>query len=427
MRPAPSPVALPRPKGHPFPFAALRHREYRLFWTGLLGSVVGYQMAHLGMGWLVYELTGRPRIIALLGLATVGPALLLTMVGGVLADRRERRRLIIASEGGMTALMGVTAVLTLGGWVEVWHLLAVAAATSAIFALEIPVRQALFPRLLPRAALASAVALNSAVWQGARIIGPALGGLLIARAHVGWLFALAGLGALLMAGAVGLLRPLPGEGRPSSGSLAHMAEGVRFVRQNSPFAALIGLAFVATLFGMSYLFLLPVFAKDVLRVGAEGLGFLSAAGGAGSLLAAMGAGALGGIPHRGVLLLGGAAGFGLLLIAFAFSPWYPLSLFLLLLAGGAGSVYMVLTMTTLQERVPEHLRGRVMGIFSAAWSLIPLGAVQSGLLADLLGAPWAVALGGLVTLGAALGAALTSPSLRRLRPLAAEPLPAPAG
>ncbi|MFN3974071.1 MAG: MFS transporter [Dehalococcoidia bacterium] len=402
------------------PFASLQHRDYRLFWMGLAASVVGYQMSQLGMAWLAYELTGRPRTLALLGLATAGPAIILNLVGGALADRLERRRLIMATQGTMFVLMGVLATLTLTGRLAVWHLLTVAAAASAVFAFDTPARQALYPRLIPRPHLTSAVALNSSVWQGSRIVGPALGGVLIARADAGWLFSIAALGAVLMGLAVFLIRPLPREERLLRSPFREVMEGVRFVKGSSLFAFLIGIAFCNSLFGMSYVFLLPVFARDVLRVGAEGLGYLSAVGGVGSLLATLGAGALGDIGARGTLLIGGALGFGLLLVGFALSPWFLLSLLLLFLGGVAGSVYMVLTLTTLQERVPDRLRGRVMGIFSITWSMMPLGAVQSGLIADAMGAPFAVGLGGVLTVAFALGLVLASPSLRRLRPLGVE-------
>lgn len=425
MRPGPpTPTPLSADPGQRrllLPFAALQHRDYRLFWMGLVASVVGYQMSQLGMAWLAYELTGRPRTLALLGLATAGPAILLNLVGGTLADRLERRRLIMGTQSTVLVLMGVLATLTLTGGLAVWHLLVLAAASSAVFAFDTPARQALYPRLVPRPHLTSAVALNSSVWQGSRIVGPALGGVLIARADAGWLFVMAALGAVLMVLAVFLIRPLPREEGAPRSPFREVTEGVRFVKGNSLFSFLIGIAFCNSLFGMSYIFLLPVFAQDVLRVGAEGLGYLSAVGGVGSLLATLGAGALGGIAARGTLLIGGAVGFGLLLIAFALSPWFLLSLLLLFLGGVAGSVYMVLTLSTLQERVPDHLRGRVMGIFSVTWSMMPLGAVQSGFIADAVGAPFAVALGGALTVAFALGPALASPSLRRLRPLGVEP------
>lgn len=423
-RPLSPSLGSPPPRGSlALPFTALAQRDYRLFWMGLVASVMGYQMSQLGLAWLAYEMTGRPRTLAFLGLATAGPAILLNLVGGTLADRLERRHLIMATQSTLLVLMGMLAVLTLTGRLAVWHLLAIAAASSAVFAFDTPARQALYPRLVPRPALTSAVAMNSSVWQGSRIVGPALGGVLIARAHAGWLFVGAALGALLMGLAMAFLRPLPAEARPPRRAWDEITEGVRFVRGNSLFAFLMGIAFFNSLFGMSYIFLLPVFARDVLRVGAEGLGYLSSVGGVGSLLATLGAGALGGVSARGVLLVGGAVAFGLLLIAFALSPWYLLSLFLLFVAGVAGSVYMVLTLSTLQERVPDRLRGRVMGIFSITWSMMPLGAVQSGLIADRVSAPFAVALGGALTVAFALVPALANPSLRHLHPLGTDAPP----
>ena len=392
---------------------AFRYRDFRLFWSGLLMSVLGFQLLQVTHTWLVYDLTESARYLALLGLVTAVPTIVLNLFGGVVADRFDQRRLLIVTQGTSALLIASLATLAAMEAVTVAHLLVVAFVSGAVLAFDTPSRQSLYPHLIHRDDLMNAVALNTSIWQGTRIIGPAIGGVVIARAGgAAAAYYLAALGFLIMVGMLSAIRVPPIERGPAMNVLKSMGEGIGFIRGNGVFAFLIGLTFFNSFFGMSFIFLLPIFAEDILGVGSEGFGYLHAASGIGALGMTFVAAALGKTRWKGPLLIGGATTFGLLLIAFALSRSYPLSLVILFLMGSSSTLYMVLVMTTLQARVPDRLRGRVMGIYGMTWSLLPLGAVQSGFVADLVSAPFAVAVGGAAVAAFALGLGASS---RRVR------------
>ena len=395
-------------------FSALRYRDFRLYWSGLLVSVGGYQMVMVAQGWLIYDLTGEAKFLGFLGLVTALPTIILNLYGGVVADRVNQVRLIQATQGASALFMGLLATLVLLDVVEVWHVLVIALFSGSLLAFDSPSRMALFPHLIERKALMNAIALNSLVWQGTRIVGPTLAGFLIAVSGLASPFYLAGICFLAMVLAMRAIHP-PSIPRSQAGKvLQDLAEGARFIRGNGLFTFLIGLTFFNSFFGMSYMMLLPVFAKDILEVGALGLGFLMGVSGVGAVLVLVLVATRADSQHKGFFLIGGAVLFGVLLIAFALSRSYPLSLFILFLAGGSSTLYMIMVQTTLQTQVPDRLRGRVMGIYGMTWSLLPLGAMQSGFLADLVSAPFAVGLGGAAVALFTLGVAVFNSRIRRM-------------
>ena len=395
-------------------FSALGYRDFRIYWSGLLISVGGYQMVQVAQGWLIYDLTGEAKFLGLLGLVTAVPTIILNLYGGVVADRVNQLRLIQATQGATAVFMGLLGTLVLLDLVEVWHVLVIALFSGALLAFDSPSRMALFPHLIERKALMNAVALNSLVWQSTRIVGPTLAGLLIAVSGLASPFYLAGFCFLAMVLAMRAIHPPPIPRSQAGNVLQEMAEGARFVRDNGLFAFLIGMTFFNSFFGMSYMMLLPVFARDILEVGALGLGLLIGVSGVGAVLVLVLAATQADSRHKGLFLIGGAVLFGGLLIAFAVSRSYPLSLLLLFLAGGSSTLYMIMVQTTLQAQVPDRLRGRVMGIYGMTWSLLPLGAMQSGFVADLVSAPFAVGLGGGAVALFALGIALFNARIRRM-------------
>ncbi len=399
--------------------SALRYPSYRRFWIGMVASVLGFQIMTIAQGWLIYDLTGSKLFLGYIGLATGLPAIVLNLFGGVVADKVNQRRLLLFTQGLSSTIMLVVATLVFTGQVQVWHLLVSAFIIGAVQAFDTPTRMALFPQLVDRKDMMNAVAMNSIVWQGTRIIGPALGGIILAT-HWGVApgFYAAFLGYLVMAMMVATLSVRPVQRAQGASMLQDMAQGLNFVRRNTIFAFLIGMTFFNSLFGLSYIFLLPVFAKDILHVGAPGLGYLNAASGVGAVLGTMFAATMGNSQRKGWLLLAGAVLFGVSLILFAVSnavaPSMPISLTLLFLAGGFTSMYMIVLMTTLQTLVPDELRGRVMGIYGMTWSLMPLGAMQAGLIAEYTSAPFAVGLGGAAVILFAVGMAIGSRQVRTL-------------
>ena len=378
---------------------ALRHSQFRRFWMGMVASVLGFQIMTVAQGWLIYDLTDSKIALGFVGLAAGLPAIALNLFGGVIADKVNQRRLLMATQITSSVGMLALAMLTLLGLVEPWHIIASAFLIGSVQAFDTPTRQALFPHLIEREDMLNAVALNSMVWQGTRVIGPAIGGIIIgSRLGVAPGFFAPFLGFLLMAVMVSTLR-LPPIKRAEGSTLLHdMAQGINFVRTNTIFAYLIGMTFFNSIFGMSYIFILPVFARDIFEVASFGLGVLHAVSGFGAILGTLITASLGNFRYKGYLLLGGAVLFGTFLILFAATSYvfvsFPLSLVFLFFAGVSTSIYMITIMSTLQLMVPNELRGRVMGIYGMTWSLLPVGAMQAGAIAEYTSAPLAVAVGG---------------------------------
>ena len=263
---------------------ALHYPAYRAFWLGLLASVSGFQMLRFGQFWLVYQLTGSPLALGYVGLANGVPAICLNLFGGVFADRFDQRRLIMTTQSLTASLIFVLATLTLLNVVQVWHVLVIAFCAGAVESFDQPARQSLYPHLIDRKVMVSAVALNSSIWQGTRIIMPAVAGCIIAWTGTAVAFYLAGLGFLTMATVMYRLQ-VPPITRQARGSAVHdIREGLTFIRQNSIFSFLIAMTFFNSFFGLAYITLMPVLAVEILHVGAKGQGLLMGAGGVGSLL-----------------------------------------------------------------------------------------------------------------------------------------------
>lgn len=401
-------------------FRALRHRNYRIYWLGMVVAITGLQVQTVAQGWLVYQLTGSTARLGAVGLSQAIPTLLLTLFGGVIADRVDRRRLIIGTQAAIAVLLFLLAGLVATERVEFWHILAIAFVVGAVQAFDQPARMALVPHLVVRDDLMSAVALGSMVWQSSRIIGPSLAGVLIWRLGVAPCFFLTALGYGVMVLAMLALR-VPrvlgtGERRHV---VRELGEGIGYVLRNPVFATLIGLTFFNSIFGMSYVTMMPVFARDILHAGSQGYGFLMGASGVGALIGTTLVASLGGAAPRGKLLLGGAVGFGTLIVVFAVSRVYPLSLSVLFAMGALSALYMTSVQTLVQALVHDEVRGRVLSIYSLTWSLMPLGGFLSGAIASTFanpatGAPVAVGLGGALVVIMAAFVAAAVPRVRRL-------------
>ncbi len=387
------------PKTRAHVFTALKTPPFRRYWMGSLASVLGFQIMLIAQGWLVYDLSGEEIYLGYAGLAAGIPAILLNAFGGVVADKVDPRRLLMITQTACCVLMIILGIITSLGIVEIWHVLLFAFLIGCVNAFDMPTRQALFPHLIKREDMMNAVALNSMVWQGTRVVGPAIGGVIIGtRFGEGPGFFAASVGFVAMA-FVAYSLVVPEIKRASGNSMAHeLIQGVRYVWTHPIFLFLIGMTFFNSIFGMSYNILLPVFARDIFDVGSSGLGLLGSAAGCGAIIGTIFTASLGNFKHKGRLVFGGAISFGLLLILFAVTSsafaFFPLALVLVFFAGLSTSVYMVTVMTTLQMLVPDELRGRVMGLYYMTFSLMPIGALQSGVIAQYTSAPFAVAVGG---------------------------------
>ena len=397
---------------------ALRYPAYRAYWLGLLASVSGFQMFRVGQGWLIYEITGSPWSLGLVGAANAIPGIFFNLFGGVFADRLDKRRLIMFTQLTTGGLIFVLATLTLLDLVEPWHVLVIAFLAGGVEAFDNPARQALYPHLIDRSVMMSAVAMNSVIWQGTRIIAPAIAGVLIDVLNTESALFISGMGFVVLA-VVMLRLKIPSIPRGALGNpLQDIKEGLRFVKVNSIFSFLIGMTFFNSFFGMAYVMLMPIFAVDILEVGARGQGLLLGMSGAGALVNTLYIGARGSVPHRGLAIIGGAVLFGLAVAAFALTSQYvgslSLAMALMFFMGIFNSVYMISIQSALQIMVPDRMRGRVMGIYGMTWSIMPLGGMQASALTNVFSAPTAIAAGGLAVALFALGQAAFNSTIRNL-------------
>jgi predicted MFS family arabinose efflux permease len=372
-------------------YPALGFPLYRRYWTASFASVGATQLITLGQGWLVFELSQSAFQLGVLGAAASLPNILMTLAGGVLADRFDKRRIMLATSLSISLLLAVLAWLDASGRVVVWHVLCIAALFSLITGVDWPARVSMYPRLVDRPAFMSAVALNSFIWQASRMAMPALGGLLIAATDTWVVFALGAAGFLVMFTVVLTLPDQPSE--PVAGSaLQQVREGIAFIWHTPLFRWLMGLTFVGMFFGQSFNQLMPVFA-DLLESGETGYGYLLSAGGIGSVAGTLLIGGVHQYPRLGRLMLGAAAAACVTTIVFAalaLTGIFAIAITAVLLGAIFAAGFNITSMTVLQLSVPDRLRGRVMGIHSMGFSLMAAGALLLGALAERLGAAPAV-------------------------------------
>jgi MFS family permease len=364
----------------------LSYPLYRRYWLASLASVGGWQISAIAMGWLVFELSGSAFDLGVLGAATALPAIILTIAGGVIADRFEKRAVLIVTTALNVVLLCVLAVLEFSGVVTVWHIWLIAAAISIVSGVDWPTRQSFFPHLIEKPALLSAVALNSVLWQSTRMVLPALGGVMLAWLQAGYVFMLAALGYGIMLWVIfGIRLHLPGSVTQSV--LEQTREGVRFILQTPLFRNLILLSYATMFFLSAYMQLMPAFA-GLFEAGPAGFGVLMSATGVGSITGTAIAGGFKVGRHYGSVMLFAALAGTVFLFAFAATallPNYGLGLAVVMLAAAATSVFLIFSTTALQSQVPDELRGRVMGIHGITYSLMPMGALLTGSLAQPLG------------------------------------------
>lgn len=396
-------------------FAALRGRNYSLYWFGLVFYVLGHRAEYMTFAWMTWEVSRDPMSLAYLGLAQGVPLVLFQLYGGVLADRINRLRLLVATQTLIAVTLAVAFGMTLAGVARLELLLTLAALTNTFRAFDEPSRMALIPQLIERERLPNAIALGSIPWQAGRMIGPSITGVLIAAfgGAVGFgMAAAASCVALLLYSRLRLSGETPAhDGRHA---LQQFAEGMRFVARNFVFASLIALALFNSLFAMSYLTLLPIYADAYFHAGATGYGLLNAAHGTGALLGSLTVATIAHLTlRRGTALLTGATCLGCLLMVFSRSQTLGMALPALVLVGFSNTFYLMQVSTFLQQHVPDHLRGRVMSLYSLCWNLLPLGGLLAGALAAAVDARFAVLFGGAMVAANAL-VLLTSRRLRAI-------------
>lgn len=400
-------------------FRALAHRDYRLFVAGQLVSLVGTWMQTVAQGWLVYRLSGSPSLLGIVSFAGLAPSFLLSSLGGVVADRLDPRRLALLTQTALLVQATVLGVLTVTGQVRPWHVIVLSVVMGLVNAFDLPARQVLVARVIPKPDLPNAIALNASIFHGSRILGPSLAGLLVAAVGEGWCFLANAVSYLSALAALALMRLQPPEGRPAPRPvLEHLAEGLRYVHGTRSMRRRFGILAAVCLLGMPYTVLMPVVARDVLNAGPRGLGWLMGAGGVGATLAALFLATQKDTARLGRFMLGATALLGVALAAFGASRSFPLSVALIIPVGFCMVAHMTSNNTLVQVEVPDALRGRVMALHATVFmGAVPVGGLVAGLAAERLGAPWTLALLGLGCLLAAgiyaLGSATASTTRAR--------------
>jgi MFS family permease len=393
--------AINEKKGFRGALPAFRHRNFRLFWFGQLVSLVGTQMQMVALGWLVLRISNSPFYVGLTMSLGLLPILLFSLFAGMLADRVNKRRLLLATQTASLIQAAALTALVASGHAAVWNLIALAVVTGVINAVDSPTRQSFVSEMVPHDSIMSAVALNSMVFNGTRVVGPAVAGFMIHAVGESGCFFVNAASFVPVIAAIAMMRDselfITGGG-PARGTPAHeLKEGFKYVRHDPSVRGLLAALAVMSLFAMPSMVLLPVFAQNVLHVGAKGMGWMSAATGAGAVMVMM----LMSFAKRrgiftGVISVSGLI-FGATMIMFGLSRNFYLSLATLALAGAGLMAGIAMTNTTLQMITPQHLRGRVMGFYTFVFlGMAPPGSFLIGLAAEYFGAPASVAGAGVI-------------------------------
>lgn len=395
------------------PFIALKYRDFRLLWLGLLISRVGSEMQVMAVNWHIYLLTGSALSLGLIGLSRFLPIVFFSLAGGMAADIIERRKLMLAAQISMTISALMLAAVTFSGHINPLIIYLLIGVNSAASAFETPARQSLVPHLVPKKHFINAVSLNTTMWHTAIVLGPSLAGFAIAFLGVGSVYIINAASFLAVIFAlIAMTTKESKKPRNTSFNLSYLVEGISFVRKSPIIYSTMLLDFFATFFSSATV-LLPIFAKDILAVGPAGLGLLYAAPSVGAVTASIIVSSLGHIRNQGKVLLAAVFVYGLATILFGLSRSFYLSLVLLTLTGIGDIVSTIIRNTVRQLATPDYLRGRMVSVNMIFFMGGPqLGETEAGILAAVLGTPASVAIGGIGTIVATLFLAILVPKLR---------------
>lgn len=396
-------------------FQALRHRNFRLWFFGQLTSLVGTWMQTIAQNWLVYQLTGSARDLGLVNFVGAVPLIPLTLFAGSIADRFSKRRIIFAMQAAMMVQAFVLAILCWTGAVALWHVLVLAFLLGAAQALDTPARQAFVVELVGKEDLANAIALNSGIFHGARVIGPAVAGILVAAAGVSGAFFLNGVSFLAVLFGLylmdaSLIRRVRAEGADGK----DLWGGVRYLRRTRAARGIVLLVTLSALLAMPYHILVPIFAREVFGRGAEGYGVLMSAAGIGAVLGSLFAASGPAVRRKGTALAAASFAFPFLLFAFAFTRNFAAAVVLLVAIGFSFVLQSAPANSLLQSLVPDTLRGRVLAIYVSLFlGMMRLGGLLLGFLAQAASAPLALAAAAVASLACGAAVFVRYPELRR--------------
>jgi MFS family permease len=395
-------------------FRALRYYNFRLFFAGQLISLIGTWMQMVAQSWLVYRLTGSSALLGLVGFSSQIPVFLFSPLGGVVADRYNRHRLLIFTQSASMVLALVLAVLTLTHHILIWHIFVLSATLGIVNAFDIPVRQSFFHEMVGRADLINAIALNSSMYNCARIIGPAIAGLLVSWIGEGWCFFANGVSYIAVIAGLLFMHVTPrAVARTKESAWHHVVEGARFVGSARPMRALLLLVGVIGFFGLQYSTLMPIFADRIFHSGAHGLGILLGINGAGALCGALVMAAKRGLQGLMRWIAIAACVFSVSIAAFGVAPTFWSAAILLFVVGFATMIHFGSTNTLIQMMSPDRLRGRAISAYSMMnMGMTPIGAVAAGFIAEHIGARVTVSAGGAICL---IGSLIYASQLEEIR------------
>ncbi len=396
------------------PLASLGVRDFRIYWVSMMGQWCAMNMQMLARGWFMYELTDSALLLGLVGTTMSFPMLLFSLFGGTLADRMDKRTLLVVGQGA--AALGSLAIgldITLGTIVW-WHLILASLFQGTVMAISLPSRQAVIPQLVPKKDMLNAVSLSAAGQNLARLMAPALAGFLVLWIQVEGVYYVMTALYLMSALTMLLLPHIESLNNTGNSVRKDMAEGLRYLKENSVVMVLLLVAFVATMFGMPLQFLLPVFTEDVLQVGPEALGVLLSMAGLGAVAGSVFTAALGDFRRKGALLLGVVLVFGLGIVAFTMANSYLMALLLIVPVGLGQSGQWAVNSALVLSYSDPRIRGRVMSFQMMTFGLFPLGILPMGAAVEVLGPRWALGAGGAVVVLFALYLILFNKKIRRL-------------
>ena len=405
-------MKLPRLK---FATRALRHRNYRLYFLGMFISFIGTWMQSVAQSWLIYRLTGSEWLLGLVGFAGQIPIFLLVPFGGVMADRYNRHRILVITQTLSLIQAFTLAILTLTHHINVATVVALALSLGVINAFDVPTRQSFLSELVGKDDLMNAIALNSSMVNGSRIIGPAIAGLLVAWLGEGLCFLINAISYIAVIFSLLLMTAAKRRAeKPAGSAWSALREGFDYVRKTAPIRAILLLLALVSICGLPYIVLMPIFADKILHGGASALGLMLGSAGIGSLTAAITLASRRQVRGLGRVVAMSVAGFGILLISFSLSRNLILSTLLLAPMGFTLMLQMSGSNTLLQAMVDDRMRGRMMSFFSMSlMGMMPFGSLIAGAIARQIGAPKALAIGGAICLFAALIFGVRLPELRR--------------
>jgi MFS family permease len=390
---------MPEPPGRfPRMLAALHHRNFRLFWFGQMISLIGTWMQNVAQGWLVLQITNSPFLLGLVSMLGTLPVLIVSPIGGALADTLNKRTVVILTQVTAMTLAFILATLVLTKQVQYWQIVILASTLGITMSIDAPTRQSFVVEMVGKKDLLNAIALNSSIFNLARIFGPAFAGLIISAIGIVLCFYINGISYLAVIAGLLLMR---GNFSPAKKQRAPVIKDIRdgfsYARRDKRIMALITLVAISSIFIMPYAMLMPVFARDILHVGPRGLGILLSAAGIGALTGTLSLAVFSNYKKKGRFVLVGSIVFTIAAILFSFSNSYNISLLLLLFVGWGMVTQNASINSLLQTMAPDHLRGRIMSLYVLFFmGMMPFGSFQAGLLADHFGAKMALRIGGVI-------------------------------